>query len=1009
MYRGSSGGALPRHHVLRPRLLGELRPARAALVVAGGGYGKTLLGLELAQTLGLATVSVGLAATDLEPAAVVARLIAALRRARLTDAAGAVHGARADPAAAIDALAGVLARERDPVLVVVDDAHFAGPEAAVLLARLAARLPHEHRLLVLARHAPAALETLRQGAAIVLGAEQLAFSAPEAATLAGAFGVSLGASDAEDLRRATAGWAAALVLAAERIARAADPEQELAAIVEQQRTLRYLVSRQLDELTDAARGAAVQLAHLPLLSPEVAAAVTGEAAAFEQLGAAGVPLSLRADGWWELPGPVQDMLAGIEPLRPRTALAAAPVYARAGELSDALHLLLKAGEAEAAAALVAGIPSRAADDLGYLELQTLIDALPPQAVERQPGLLLHLARTCEPAAQVRLRADALRRARSLLEHRRDAAGTRAVDAEIARDLVRDGRDAEAQVLAARVLAETSADEPRTRARVIDVLGRAAAWRREDSSLVEAERLLREAFELCRALGERRWASQVLMPLAHGVYYARGEHERALELIEQELDVLPSRSPHRGVILSFYGDTLIDCGRFADAEPVVEEGRRLGSLLSDHRIAAYAAWTGARLASQTGDAGRTVREVREADRHRGDWFEHSTGVDFSADAADLLDRVGEHELALEYLDRARPRRDESPLAVAIAEAALLARSGDPEAAVPALAALGSIARLAPRERWRVALLGAYAALRAGDGRAGALAADAFEQAAALGKPRLPLWRDRELAERLVGLAAAAGSRAAAELEVGGRPLTVSVLGGFELRRAGEPIALPPGKPAQLVKLLAISGGRLPAELAIEELWPEVGPDSGRKRLRNVLNRLHATVPDVVARDGRSLALGEVEVDADLFERAARGVLGRMDVGAPRLTELSAARLAITRYRGSLLPDDRYEPWAAGPRERLERLFASLVDAAADAAHAIGEVDEALRNLERGLEIDPFDEARYLRGAQLLLEQGRRGAAAALLERGERAIGRLGVPVSRAHRELAASLRSATGER
>jgi DNA-binding SARP family transcriptional activator len=305
------------------------------------------------------------------------------------------------------------------------------------------------------------------------------------------------------------------------------------------------------------------------------------------------------------------------------------------------------------------------------------------------------------------------------------------------------------------------------------------------------------------------------------------------------------------------------------------------------------------------------------------------------------------------------------------------------------------RLQPRDRWWIALLRAYAALRGGDERAGPLAAEAFEQAAALGKPFLPLVREREVAEQLIELAAAHGSAAAVALRQTEQPVTVAVLGRFEVRRAGELVRLPPGKPEQLVKLLAVSGGRIPAEQAIEELWPEVDPQSGRKRLRNVLNRLHVVAPDLANRQGDVLELGEAEVDADVFERQARDVLDRQE---------GAHRLALARYRGELLPDDRYESWAAAPRERLERLFIALLDAAAAAAEASGQVDEALRHVERALTVDPYDEARYLRGARLLLDQGRRAAALAMLTRGAEAFARLGVPVPGEHEALAAEARS-----
>ena len=63
-----------------------------------------------------------------------------------------------------------------------------------------------------------------------------------------------------------------------------------------------------------------------------------------------------------------------------------------------------------------------------------------------------------------------------------------------------------------------------------------------------------------------------------------------------------------------------------------------------------------------------------------------------------------------------------------------------------------------------LLEACAALRRGDRERAALAARAFEEAARLGQPQLPLIREREVTESLLGLAVQTGLPAARELTV-----------------------------------------------------------------------------------------------------------------------------------------------------------------------------------------------------------------------------------------------------
>ena len=79
----------------------------------------------------------------------------------------------------------------------------------------------------------------------------------------------------------------------------------------------------------------------------------------------------------------------------------------------------------------------------------------------------------------------------------------------------------------RRLDDATDDELATRARALDVRGRAAALGGDDAGLERAEALFEAALVLCRALGQRNWSAQVLLALADLVYFARGEHELAV--------------------------------------------------------------------------------------------------------------------------------------------------------------------------------------------------------------------------------------------------------------------------------------------------------------------------------------------------------------------------------------------------------------------------------------------------------------------------------------------------
>jgi DNA-binding SARP family transcriptional activator len=280
------------------------------------------------------------------------------------------------------------------------------------------------------------------------------------------------------------------------------------------------------------------------------------------------------------------------------------------------------------------------------------------------------------------------------------------------------------------------------------------------------------------------------------------------------------------------------------------------------------------------------------------------------------------------------------------------------------------------------------MRRGEASAGGLAARAFEQAARLGQPGLPLIREREITESLLALARETGSPAALALEGSSLPVALSVLGRFELTRGGRAVPLSTGQAQQLLKFVAVRGGRVHAEQAIEALWPEVAPEAGRNRLRTVLGRLRELAPEIVAREGDHLALDPgVRLDLVQFQQEAREAqaLARGDTTAA----VAVARCAIARYHGPLLPHDPYEPWAGDPREAVAHTMLALLDLCAEAASERGDLDETRRIIERTIELAPYDDERYLKAALILHEQGRKGAALSVLFRARSALAQLGI--------------------
>jgi DNA-binding SARP family transcriptional activator len=991
---------LPSHHVPRPRLITLLEEARVGLVEAGAGYGKSSLAEELAAHLGATPIVVVFEPRDEAVGLFAARLAGGLRGAGLAPAAEAIVAPDAEPADAVEAFLAALRLQAAPVLLVLDDAHHCSGDAARHLVRLTAGVPAPHRAVVLARALPRGAADLRRvPGAVALDGRDLSLTAPEVGELLRAgHGVELSPRDAAWLTQATGGWAAAVVLASARLARSADIAADVEAIAAQPTVLAYLLQELLAELDEKVRAAVVQLAHLPLLAPATATAI-GVPGAFERAAALGLPLMPARDGWFELPGPVREYLTVLAPLERQVARAAARLYVERAEVLVALRVLLASGDTGETAALLGTLPSRLVEALDFVEVRAVVEALPEAAVRAHPRVLLKLARAAQFTDQAGVRSAALEWARAVATEGGDERLGRELDAEISCDLVRDGLHEPAEKLARAVLAASGGDETLTRARALETVGTVLAARHDARSLAEAEPLWEEAARLTAEAGETTWASSLLALLGYYVVYPAGRHEQALRWIDEALVLAAARRP-RAFGLVCRAEVLVNWGRYAEAEEAIAEACELATSLRDHRLVAYALWERARMASQRGDAAATAGLVREVEGLGGAWYETVTGLEFLADAADILDRVGEIGPSREFLERAGARRSEGPAFVLVAEAAVEARAGDPQR-VPALvnAALAT-AVVPPRERWRLLLLRAYAAWRSGSSEAAGLAAHAFEAAAGLGTPSLPMTRERDMSSRLLALAVEAGSRAAAQLDTGDRTATVSVLGRFEVTAGTERIDLPEGKPEQLVKLLAAAGGRLHAEEAIEALWPEVEPDSGRKRLRNTLSRLRASTRELVIRDGDVLALAPgVEVDSVRFEDDARRALA---AGIAR-EQAPLARAALARYGGELLPDDRYEPWAAAPRERLRGHFLALLDRLAADSERRGEPDDALRLLERAIEADPYESERYLRAARLLLAQDRRVAATRMLQRARAVLEHLRLPLPPALLELAGKLR------
>ncbi|WP_448809154.1 ATP-binding protein [Agromyces bauzanensis] len=190
---------------------------------------------------------------------------------------------------------------------------------------------------------------------------------------------------------------------------------------------------------------------------------------------------------------------------------------------------------------------------------------------------------------------------------------------------------------------------------------------------------------------------------------------------------------------------------------------------------------------------------------------------------------------------------------------------------------------------------------------------------------------------------------------------------------------------LLKLLALDPGHaMHRERLLDLLWPDDQLDEALPKLHKAAHyaRRACDHVDAVVFRGDLVQLfpgSEIVVDAEHFEGLARRAL--------ELHDTASARMALTIYRGELLPQDRYEDWADAARDHLADLHLQL-----------------LRLAERWEELvvlDPGDEHAHLEVMRRHLAAGDRHAALRQFERLDRALRQeLGVAPSEEAKRLRA---------
>ena len=952
----------PREAVPRPRLAGLIdarersgSPVRLVAAIGGSGFGKSVFVRWLATTASAPAVHVELDGPT-GPAELMASISSAARRDGLSDFVVAVGGADADDVTNLRAAV----TSGPPVTLVVDEVGRLDDEAAQLLAAVMGSFRAPGRLLVAGRTLPAPL----LAAAMVLDEGDLAFDESETAALL-AVG-SDGSHDAATVFELTGGWPAAVAVAAARAAARRATVTPSAALPDRA------------DVPTAVRA----LACLPLLSSSVAELVGGPSG-LALLTAAGVPVVARADGWVELAEPVRDRLADEAALPLPVRRRVASVYADLNRPAQALALLIRVDDLVGVAELLGSQHFSQLEQLGLPDLRRVVDLVPDEVFAERPDGLLAAIRATERIAGVAERTRWLHRAVTIVPE--DAPARGLIEAELARVAIREG-DLETAVTGAELALTRPSVGDRGRGRALVVLGSAAAYREDPAGLREGARQLTEAIACLRRAGDSRWEAEAQMILANGFDLPNARVGRAAESAGRAVSLLADVDEVRATYLTFLSEIHCWVPDLDAAQAALIEADAIVARSADDRMAAYVQWAWAQVAGRRQDAVMVRERVAAVLRHPGSWYSTPAGLTFHGDAAELLAGCGDEAGARAQIAAGEQRPDgtEFPHMLQRGRSAVAARFDDPLEAAKRIHDAIDGQGMRPIDRPRMMLLASWCAHRAGDDdRARAEARAALAAASTLDHPAVLTAAEPELAAWAAELLGAPVAPVA---------FRISVLGGMSVMRGGADLTPPPGLPQVVVALLAVSGPQ-PREALVDLLWPDVDLTTGLSRLRNLLNRIRAASGDLIRRRGALIEL-DSECGCDLWDLRAAVAQA---VSAPDEARFGLARQALARWGGILLPlfDDE---WAVAPREQVKAQVLELLDLVAQISWKTGDLDEAARHLERGIELEPYEEIRYVRLGRAFLRQGRRGAAADIVRRALAALSEIGLPAGPRLREL-----------
>lgn len=416
----------PRHLIARSRLVDLIdRGSRCALtlVSAPAGTGKTVAVATWARSVRPRGPQVWIALSKLDLSAGMPWALVSAELSRAGVAMPSMGGARPAP---VKRIAAAIARQPEPVTLILDCAVDLTAGAVRGLEQLLDQSGDRLRLVLLIRSDPSLpLHRYRQQDALVeVRMTDLAFTRDETRELFAKRGLELPADTLGLVVSRTRGWAAGLILAGMALGHSSDPVRVARDFSGRSGTVaEYLLAEVLNRQTPLARNLLLRTSVAPVLSPELLQALGGRRAEaaleFLRLENAFVEPVPDRRGWYRYHPLFRELLSAqlayeAPDLARRLQLIAAEWSAQQGLITEAVRSAIDADSWDVAAGYAIG--QLAVAELLTPEptvLRTLLDALPDDIAGPSPALVRAAAAVRE--GRTAECADHLRNARGQLE------------------------------------------------------------------------------------------------------------------------------------------------------------------------------------------------------------------------------------------------------------------------------------------------------------------------------------------------------------------------------------------------------------------------------------------------------------------------------------------------------------------------------------------------------------------------------------------------------------------